>query len=129
MQISEREEEWQSLMLQCVKLSFVAHTSLLFDVRPMQQAFVKASIEFTNGAALHLREFIDCSESRLTQLSYSYHAQNERQGLLFRYDNASHKPPLGFVEHKHCEDGCIIASEPPELVDILAEMIHVNKFA
>jgi hypothetical protein len=129
MQISEREEEWQTLMQQCAKWSFVAHTSLLFDIRPMQQAFVKASIEFINGAVLHLREFIDCSESRLVRLSYSYHAQTAHQDLLFRYDNAPHKPPLGFVEHKHCEDGSIIASPPPELADILEEMIRVNKFA
>ncbi len=115
MPLHEVENEWHKLMNRCCAWSFVARTSLLFDIRPMQQAFIKASIIFTDGATLHLREFIDCSSDGVEKLSYSFHAQDEHQHVIFRYDNAPHKPPLGFAEHKHCRDGSIIQADAPSL--------------
>lgn len=129
MPLREIEREWHELISRCGEWSFVAQTSLLFDIRPMQQAFIKASIVFTDGAALHLREFIDCSSGSVEKLSYSLHAQDEYQHVIFRYDNAPHKPPLGFVQHKHCRDGSIIQADAPSLQMVIDEIISSRAYA
>jgi Family of unknown function (DUF6516) len=128
MLLREVEREWHELIARCDTWSFVAHTSLLFDTRPMQQAFIKASIIFTDGATLYLREFTDCANGEVEKLSYSYHAQDKNQNLLFRYDNAPHKPPLGFVEHKHCANGSIIQTDVPNIVLVIDEIVDSRKY-
>jgi Family of unknown function (DUF6516) len=129
MLLREVEIEWRDTIARTQLWAFVVHTSLLFDVRPMQQAFIKANIIFTDGATLHLREFIDCSGGSIEKLSYSFHAQDEHQYMIFRYDNAPHKPPLGFAEHKHCLDGSIIQADPPLLQTVVDEMISIRNYA
>jgi hypothetical protein len=71
---------------------------------------------------LHFREFIDGSEGCIDKVAYSYHLQDKSNQLLFRYDNAKHKPTLGFDEHKHCFDG-IIYSPVPHLQQVIQEAI------
>ncbi|MBU1013806.1 MAG: hypothetical protein KKG99_12440 [Bacteroidetes bacterium] len=43
--------------------------------------------------------------------------------LIFRYDNARHKPELGFDEHKHQHDGTIIHLIMPDIADVIDEVI------
>jgi hypothetical protein len=61
---------------------------------------------------LHFREFIDASEGCVDKVAYSYHLQDKSNQLLFRYDNAKHKPALAFAEHKHYSDEIIFAPAP-----------------
>ena len=56
-----------------------------------------------------------------------YH--NSKGGLIFRYDNAAHKPPLGVKEHKHLPDGKIIPSPPPDIHNLLEEAVGHFGFA
>jgi len=43
--------------------------------------------------------------------------------LLFRYDNAKHKPTLAFSEHKHCAEDIIFAPAP-NLQDVVQDSIN-----
>lgn len=36
---------------------------------------------------------------------YTYHYQGADNRLIFRYDNARHRPPLRALEHKHTIGG------------------------
>ena len=56
-------------------------------------------------------------------MSYVYQYQNRYGELIFRYDNAAHKPALGFKEHKHTSSKDIIKAELPEIVDLVDEVI------
>jgi hypothetical protein len=56
-------------------------------------------------------------------VSYAYQYQNREGKLIFRYDNAKHKPSLHFIEHKHTSDGEIVAAKPPDLSDLVDEVI------
>jgi len=53
---------------------------------------------------------------------YSYHYQDPQKQLIFRYDNAAHKPPLAFSQHKHFRDR-IEAAPAPELAAVLKEIL------
>jgi hypothetical protein len=50
--------------------------------------------------------------------------RQDRTGrLIFRYDNAAHRPVLGFNEHKHSSDGTIYEAALPDIFDFVDELI------
>lgn len=88
---------------------FTIKHSCTFDRRNQDQAHIFGVLIFINESSLHFREFIDTSEGTINKVAYSYHFQDKYNNLLFRYDNAKHKPTLAFDEHKHCSEGIIYA--------------------
>lgn len=56
--------------------------------------------------------------------TYSFHYQKKDGRLIFRYDNAAHKPQLSFIDHKHLSNGEIVRSDVPELSVIFSEIME-----
>ena len=48
--------------------------------------------------------------------------------LLFRYDNARHKPPLSFRENKHLATDTIVAALVPLFSDVLTELVQLKSW-
>jgi hypothetical protein len=92
------------------------------ELRAGKQAIVKAEVKFVDGSTLVIREYIDARYG-IEKLSYAYHFQERDGKVIFRYDNAAHKPFLEFAGHKHTADGCIIQALPPDMSDLLEEII------
>jgi len=92
------------------------------DSRSNYLAFVQGKLEFRDGSCLFFKEFVDLQET-LEKLSYSFHYQDRENKLIFRYDNAKHKPDLGYSNHKHINKQ-IIPSAVPELAEIMIEIIN-----
>lgn len=105
---------------------FVLDASVTFDVRPGDQGYLSGYVIFTDGFTLHFKEFVDADQGVLEKLTYSYHYQSSEDTLIFRYDNARHKPPLAFHEHKHLALGTIVAAAVPLLGDVLAEISQLK---
>ncbi|MCP4113658.1 MAG: hypothetical protein GY749_50390 [Desulfobacteraceae bacterium] len=82
---------------------------------------IRGKITFFNDSGLFFKEYLDLRHS-IDKQAYSFHYQDKDCNLLFRYDNASHKPALGFREHKHIGDK-VLQSEIPNLKKILEEII------
>ncbi|RLC09372.1 MAG: hypothetical protein DRI57_22230, partial [Deltaproteobacteria bacterium] len=59
---------------------------------------------------------------RIRKETYSFHYQDRDDGLIFRYDNADHKPSPGFADHKHVGDQ-VVRAEIPDLREVLEEII------
>jgi hypothetical protein len=55
--------------------------------------------------------------------TYSFHYQDQDNNLIFRYDNADHKPSLGFADHKHIGEE-VVRAEIPSLKEVLEEIIN-----
>jgi hypothetical protein len=55
---------------------------------------------------------------------YSYHYQDAKQTLVFRYDDTAHFPNLaGFPHRKHIGSPAqVISAEPPDLTAVLQEI-------
>lgn len=100
----------------------VVENDLRVDLRAGDQAYVAGIIVFNNGSALHFTEFLDASESELEKISYRYHYQDRDNELIFRYDNAAHKPALPFQEHLHIEGRIVEAAAPP-LQSVIREIL------
>jgi hypothetical protein len=53
---------------------------------------------------------------------YAYHYRDADGNLVFRYDNAVHRPALSQPEHKHTPVG-IDASPAPSLPEVLDQIL------
>jgi hypothetical protein len=102
--------------------SFVLDSAVSFETRPGNQGYLHGVIVFIDESRLFFREYLDVSVEQLDKLTYTYHYQDAEDNLLFRYDNAPHKPALPFVDHKHIAPDGIVQADAPALADVLVEI-------
>lgn len=94
--------------------------SLEVDPRSSLQGFIAGILQFDDGSTLHFREFVNLSHAA-PKLMYVYHYQDPATNLIFRYDNAAHKPALPQAEHKHTPSS-VEALPAPTLTEVLDEI-------
>lgn len=107
--------------------------SIHVDARSALRGFVAGLLQFSDASELHFREFVDTSLAD-PRLMYAYHYQDGNKTLIFRYDNATHRPALLQAEHKHTPSGVEISTAPTldQIVDeirniALAPLHHLAK--
>lgn len=93
------------------------------EIRASKQAIIKARIVLVDGSVLHIKEYVDVKYS-IERVSYAYQYQDSDGKLIFRYDNAAHKPPLSFKEHKHTKNGVVIDAPLPDISVVIDEVIE-----
>ena len=84
---------------------------------------ISRSVTFKNG---HQLAFTEIQRLKVTyKTKYRYQYMDEKQIMIFRYDNAEHHLHLSnFPHHKHTATK-IIASTEPELQDVLIEIAQI----
>ena len=92
------------------------------EIRPNKQAIIKAKIILVDNSVLYIKEYID-AKYKIEKVSYAYQYQDRNGELIFRYDNAVHRPELRFKEHKHTMEGVIIEASLPDISDIIDEVV------
>jgi len=95
--------------------------SIQTDHRSLLRGFIVGLLQFNNASELHFREFVDTSLPE-PRLMYAYHYQDANKDLIFRYDNAAHRPPLPQAEHKHTSSG-VQVSPAPTLAQVVDEVL------
>jgi hypothetical protein len=106
-------------------LQVVVETDVDFELRSGDQGYLHGSVQFVNGSILYFKEFLDGINDTVDKLTYSYHYQDANNDLIFRYDNAAHKPALPFHEHKHLPHQ-ILPAPAPALIDVLTEIFVIQ---
>jgi len=97
--------------------------SLQLDQRSSVRGFIDGALQFHDGSQLIFREFLDTTRDK-PRLMYAYHYQDAAQELVFRYDNAAHRPALSQPMHKHTPDG-VETAPPPALAEVLDEILQI----
>jgi hypothetical protein len=92
------------------------------EIRPAKQSVINAKIVLVDGSVLQIRVYID-AKYKLEVVSYAYQYHDASGKLIFRYDNARHRPELGFKDHKHLNDGSMVFSSMPDISDVVDEVI------
>jgi len=87
-----------------------------------KQAVSNARFDLVDGSVLHVRIYVD-AKHKIEVISYAYQYHDAKGKLIFRYDNARHKPDLGFKDHKHLYDGTAVQSSMPDISDVVDEVI------
>ena len=93
------------------------------EIRALKQAVTKARIVLVDRSVLQVKEYID-AKYKIEKISYAYQYHDEEGKLIFRYDNARHKPDLGFIEHKPLSGGSIVECSVPDISDVVDEVIE-----
>lgn len=102
---------------------YTESTEIREEIRPNKQAVIKGKIVLVDGSVLHIKEYID-AKYKIERVSYAYQYQDRDGELIFRYDNAVHRPALGYREHKHTKDGVIVETCLPDISDVIDEVIE-----
>ncbi len=111
----------KTIVDQYTMTNFVLDAKVSFEIRSGNQGYLTGSIIFVDNSALYFSEFLDAVDKTVDKLMYSYHYQDVSNQLIFRYDNARHKPPLPSLEHKHIP-GQIVVAAAPTLDNVLTEV-------
>ncbi len=89
------------------------------------QGYISGKIVFENGHSLEFAEVVDTEQT--TKIKYRYQYMDEKQSLIFRYDNAPHhKEVKSFPHHKHAPNK-VTDSKEPHLNDILLEVARLQR--
>jgi hypothetical protein len=99
--------------------------NLQIDARSTQRGYIAGILQFQDGSELHFREFVETIVPDPRSM-YAYHYQDADQNLIFRYDNAQHRPSLPQLEHKHTPAG-IELTAAPTLSSVLYEISLLAK--
>ncbi|MFM7886135.1 MAG: DUF6516 family protein [Pseudanabaena sp.] len=117
---------FQSLVLAVSRLEDYGLTKAITsnsESRPSGELFINIKVELIDNSVLFIREYISAKHEKLDHFSYAYQYQAVDESLIFRYDNAAHKPPLSEKEHKHLQNGEIITYPLPNIELIVDEVL------
>lgn len=103
------------------RTGLITSSEIKADFRTEKIGVIKGVIEFIDESKLFLTEYVDL-RYKLDKLTYVYQYQDKNSQLIFRYDNALHKPHLDFKDHKHLKDK-VISCRIPELRQVLEEIL------
>ena len=88
---------------------------------------LRIRIRFAKGYLLELNEATLVEHGNIKHLGYRYHFQDEKNELIFRYDNTPHYPDLkSFPHHKHSSRE-VIAAEKPSIPTVLEEVKSITQ--
>ena len=83
---------------------------------------LRIRLRFGDQSLLEISEAIVLVGEEPHWLSYRYHYQSPRTGIVFRYDNAPHHVEVAsYPDHKHTGDD-VKASPHPSIEQILREV-------
>lgn len=124
MTIQSYSNQIKMVVDQYAATTFVLETVVNFEIRSGEQGYLTGKLAFIDGSTLHFSEYLDQSGDRVEKLMYTYHYQDEQHQLIFRYDNARHRPPLraASLEHKHISNQ-VVQAPAPTLEEVLAEIV------
>lgn len=84
---------------------------LQIDQRSVWLGFIAGIPKFDDDSELHLRDYVDVTLSQ-PKVMVMYHYQDAERQLIFRCDNATHRPPLTVAEYKHALSALTITPAP-----------------
>lgn len=118
----EYAQEIDEILAASVAAGEAVLINIQIDQRSSLRGFITGVLQFNDDSELHFREFVDASLPE-PRLMYAYHHQDANRELVFRYDNASHRPSLLHTQHKHTPTGVIVHTAPA-LAQVLDEVIR-----
>jgi hypothetical protein len=117
----EYAREIQDVLDSSVAAGEAVLVSIQVDQRSSLRGFIAGLLQFNDASELHFREFVDTSLPE-PKLTYAYHYQDANEALVFRCDNATHRPPLPQAEHRHTPSDVEIFPAPT-LAQVVDEIL------
>ncbi len=122
MLINNYQAEIQDIIQRYVHQGWILSFTFSVENRSIYLGFLQGKLEFIDGSYLFFKEYVDLQKS-INKFAYSFHYQDSENNLIFRYDNAKHKPDLGYNDHKHINNK-ITPSPIPNMEEVIIEIIN-----
>ena len=122
MSLNEYLDLFRKAMEKFEKYGYADIVEVREEIRANKQAILIAKVVLIDNSILHIREYIDAKYG-INRVSYAYQYQNSSDQLIFRYDNAVHRPALGFKDHRHSHDGKIYEVALPDIFELVDEIL------
>jgi len=123
MPLHEYLERFRKGMEMLENYGYTESVEIKEEIRPNKQAVLTTKVVLLNGSILHVKEYIDAKYG-IDRVSYAYQYQDRDGNLIFRYDNANHRPALGFKVHKHTADRMVESADLPDVFDLINEIVR-----
>lgn len=116
------DEYFQQIEHDIAQSMVIIDSELLKDKRSLYIGFIEGTLTFLDGSTLRFIEFVNVKVG-VNRYKYSYHYQDVKNALIFRYDMAPHHQDVRtFPHHKHTANQQVIDAEAPTLKDVLEEI-------
>lgn len=97
------------------------------EILTAERSNLRLKIRFQSGALLEINEAVVIENGSLEHLGFRYHFQDQRNQLIFRYDNTPHFPKLSnFPDHKHSSNA-VAGCTRPDFNAVLDEAVSWDK--
>jgi hypothetical protein len=94
-------EYFQALEADVSERPYIVESALVKDQRSLYIGLIEGRITFANDSSLHFIEFVNV-KTGINVYKYSYHYQDSKENLIFRYDMAPHHSDIKtYPHHKH----------------------------
>ena len=120
--LNQYQTNFVAIIQKYIEVGWIISFDFSVDSRSNYIGFIQGNLEFLDNSHLFFKEYINLQDS-IEKLSYSFHYQDQDNSLIFRYDNAKHKPDLGYADHKHIKDK-IVPSSIPNIEQVIIEIIN-----
>lgn len=115
-------EYFQVLESDVQECPYIVESALVKDQRSLYIGFIEGKITFINDSSLYFIEFVNVMTG-INIYKYSYHYQDSKENLIFRYDMAPHHSNIKtYPHHKHIQDNFVVESIQPSLSLVLNEI-------
>ncbi|MBI4631452.1 MAG: hypothetical protein HZB17_05825 [Chloroflexi bacterium] len=92
------------------------------DKRGPRAGLIRGEARFVDRSRLNFSELVADIQTAIVRTMYSFHYQNSKDELIFRYDDTPHHPEVtSFPHHKHSGES-VVSTEPPTLETVLKEI-------
>ena len=119
------EEYFQSLVDALSASPVVASSDATLDKRGPRAGLIRGEARFVDRSRLNFSELVADIQTAIVRTMYSFHYQNSKDELIFRYDDTPHHPEVtGFPHHKHNGEN-VLPTEPPTLEKVLKEITTI----
>jgi hypothetical protein len=103
----------------------IVDSQILNDKRSLYIGFIEGTLTFLDGSSLRFMEFVNL-KAETKRYKYSYHYQDAKDKLVFRYDMAPHHQEIRtFPHHKHAANGEAVEAAAPSLAEVLEEIEQI----
>ncbi|WP_373478409.1 DUF6516 family protein [Geminocystis sp.] len=122
MLLNNYQANYQAIIQKYVTGGWILSFTFSVNTKSSYLGFIQGKLDFIDGSFLFFKKYIDLQEF-VNKFSYSFHYQDSENNLIFRYDNAKHKPDLGYRDHKHINNN-VIPSKIPDIEQVILEIIR-----
>lgn len=116
----------QALINKIDDFPLIISSDLHYYIDSPQKGYLRGSATFIDNSNLTMIEVLNKNINTIDPVKYRYHYMDEKQELIFRYDNAPHYKHLSsFPHHKHIlvkNEEKVITTDRPTLNIILDEI-------